>query len=252
MGSLFTTSQHWSSFRTGPRHASPTPGLLLDEKCADSGSNLAAGRRDLVTSAPPIANQAKLLANLIDPQRANVPHLSERLLHAFGSLGRVLAAPEQAIDRAAGQRGIGERILGAREAVLAGQREHIVRTVFDLRVPELQAYIFGLFQSLVSERLHAIFLDPANRYLADERLVEGDSGQVVPRLRPLVSRAIDLGATGIVLAHNHPSGSAEPSAADILTTTRINRSLADLDLRLVDHLIVAGMTIHSMRGAGLL
>ena len=91
-----------------------------------------------------------------------------------------------------------------------------------------------------------------HRYIADERIGEGDGGRVVGSLRTLVTRGIDLGAKGVVLAHNHPSGCAKPSTEDVEATRKVARSLADLDFVLADHVIVGGMMVTSMRGAGLL
>jgi DNA repair protein RadC len=68
----------------------------------------------------------------------------------------------------------------------------------------------------------------------------------------LAARAFEVGARAVVLAHNHPSGEASPSEADITVTQRLNRSLSELEIVLFDHVIVGGATIYSMRGAGLL
>lgn len=145
-----------------------------------------------------------------------------------------------------------QRIAAARAAVLAGQREHVKRTPFDLNDSGLRQYLAGLFQGLSVERLHAFFLDIDHCYIADECIAEGSCGQVAGSMRRIVARAIDLGARGIVLAHNHPSGRAEPSQRDIEATRKIALLLAELDLILADHVIIGGRTIASMRGAGLL
>jgi DNA repair protein RadC len=200
--------------------------------------------------SPGIAAHAELLAELIGGERAY--GAARRLLAALGSLGRVMAAPAGAIARLAGDNEVAKRISAARDAVLAGQREEVLRTPFDLRDARLQSYLVGLFQGLAVERMHVIFLDAARHYLVDERLADGTGTEVAGCLRTLVARSFDLGAAGVVLAHNHPSGIAAPSEADIHETRRLSHSLADLDLILVDHLIVGGTTIHSMRGSGLL
>jgi DNA repair protein RadC len=81
-------------------------------------------------------------------------------------------------------------------------------------------------------------------------LGEGACGFVSISLRALVSRAIDLGAAGVVILHNHPSGVSDPSEQDVADTRRLAQLLEKLDLALVDHLIVAGSSIQSMRGGG--
>jgi DNA repair protein RadC len=86
--------------------------------------------------------------------------------------------------------------------------------------------------------------------VTDEHLAEGGGAEVGGCLRPLVARAFELGSRAVVLVHNHPSGEASPSLADVAVTRRLSRSLGELEIVLFDHLIVGGTTIHSMRGAG--
>jgi DNA repair protein RadC len=133
---------------------------------------------------------------------------------------------------------------------LASQREAIERTVFDVRDPALQRYILGLFQGAATERTHVVFLDTQWRFIADEAFGEGDGAQVLVNPRALVVRANDLGAAGLVLAHNHPSGAARPSNEDVQTTRRLGALLHNLGLVLADHLIVAGAAVVSMRAGG--
>jgi len=164
----------------------------------------------------------------------------------------VIAASPETLARAAGEPAVGQRIAAAHAAVLAGQRERVTRAHFDLNNSSLRQYIGGLFQGLAVEQLHAFFLDVDHCYITDERVGEGGCGHVAGSLRGLVARAIDLGARGVVLAHNHPSGCAEPSKGDVEATRKVARSLAELDLVLADHVIVGGATMSSMRGSGLL
>lgn len=251
MGSIIAASEHWRPLRARARHSGASAGLLVDEERTDVGRHAAAYRRNLDVSAQGIAAQTELLTELIGEQEG-AGALAASLIASFGSLARVVAAAPQAIELVIGDAAIGRRIVAAREAVLASQLETISQTVFDLREVALQRYIVGLFQGLRDERLHVFFLDGSHRYLSDERISEGNCAFVSGSLRKLVSRAILIGATGLVLVHNHPSGITTASEADIVATRRLGQSLADLELTLVDHLIVAGTTILSMRGAGLL
>jgi DNA repair protein RadC len=198
------------------------------------------------TESPHVA----LLAELIGGDGAH--NVARRLLASLGSLSRVIAASPETLSRAAGEPAVGQRIAAARAAVLAGQREHITRALFDLNDSDLRQYVGGLFQGLAVEQLHAFFLDIDHRYIADERLGGGGCNRVAGSLRTLVTRAIDVGARGVVLAHNHPSGCSKPSKGDVEATRKVARSLAELDLVLADHVIVGGTTITSMRGAGML
>jgi len=251
MGRILTTSQHRGAFRPRAGDSRASARLLLDEERADVGGDTPLVGGDLRVPTTGIAAQIELLAQLIG-EREDAEALSRQLIASFGSLGRVIAARPQAIERLLGEPAISRRISAARDAVVAAQCESITRAVFDLRDARLQRYVVGLFQGLAAEELHAIFLDARNRYLTDERLAEGSFGHINGNRLALVSRAIDIGAAGVVLAHNHLSGEAEPSDLDVKETARLAQLLAELGLTLVDHLIVGGTTIYSMRGAGLL
>lgn len=116
----------------------------------------------------------------------------------------------------------------------------------------LQRYLRLSIGGAAREALIAIFLDRHHHYITDECIADGQAGHVVARLQPLLQRAVDLQACGLILAHNHPSGSVRPSAADIAATRRIGMLVEAARVRLVDHLIVSGSDVFSMRRAGLL
>lgn len=194
--------------------------------------------------------QTALLIDLIGGDGAAAS--ARKLLETLGSLSRVMNASREAIARIAANETVAARIAAARAAVLGAQRESFTRAAFDLQDKGLQHYIIGLFNGLAIERLHAIFLDCQISYITDEQLAEGGNHEVGGCLRTLAARAFEVGARAVVLAHNHPSGEASPSEADITVTQRLNRSLSELEIVLFDHVIVGGATIYSMRGAGLL
>jgi DNA repair protein RadC len=102
------------------------------------------------------------------------------------------------------------------------------------------------------EQLRILFLATGNRLLADEVVIEGsiDSASVLPR--PIVHRALELGATGIIAVHNHPGGSPEPSRADIEATRYLVTACRPLEIEVHDHLIVARGGWTSLRLKGLL
>ncbi len=100
------------------------------------------------------------------------------------------------------------------------------------------------------EVFSCLFLDTRNRLLACRDLFVGtiDGAAVYPR--EVVAEALRQGATGVIAAHNHPSGSAVPSAADVRITERLRAALALLDIRLLDHLIVGHGQVYSMARHG--
>lgn len=100
------------------------------------------------------------------------------------------------------------------------------------------------------ERFHVIFLDPNRTYLGDGVVAGGSSMHLPVRLRDLFSRALQIGARGLILAHNHPSGNCRPSDNDIAATNRMVEIGKALDIEIFDHLIFAREKIYSMRAGG--
>lgn len=107
------------------------------------------------------------------------------------------------------------------------------------------------FADAVGERLVVAFLAADGRLLALDSLDE-DEGTVTLPMRALVARALALDATGLVIAHNHPSGDPTPSAEDVRLTRRFATACDALGIALHDHLIFAGGRCESFRHLGLL
>ncbi|MBZ3929098.1 hypothetical protein Xthr_04685 [Xanthomonas citri pv. thirumalacharii] len=100
------------------------------------------------------------------------------------------------------------------------------------------------------EHFEAAFLDTRHRLIAVERLFSGtvDGAAVHPRV--VVQRALALNASAVLLAHNHPSGNTEPSAADRALTARLKATLGLVDVRLLDHFVVTASEAISMATRG--
>lgn len=100
------------------------------------------------------------------------------------------------------------------------------------------------------EHLEVAFLDRQHRLIAVERLFSGsvDGAEVHPRV--VVQRALALNAVSVLMAHNHPSGNVEPSAADRAVTTRLKSALQLVEIRLLDHLVVTAEGVASMAARG--
>jgi DNA repair protein RadC len=97
-----------------------------------------------------------------------------------------------------------------------------------------------------------LFLDSQNRLIAAEELFRGTLTQTAVYPREVARRALELNSAAIILAHNHPSGLAEPSAADRMLTEALRSALRPLDIPVLDHLIVAGNRCFSFAESGLL
>ncbi|MEA3060371.1 MAG: repair protein RadC [Sphingomonadales bacterium] len=116
----------------------------------------------------------------------------------------------------------------------------------------LLSYLTFDMAHLPTERLRILYLNASNRLLADEVATEGsvNAARVVPRA--IMRRALDLGATALILVHNHPSGDPTPSRDDVEATRRIAAAADALDICIHDHVIVGGGGWSSFRGLGLL
>lgn len=100
--------------------------------------------------------------------------------------------------------------------------------------------------------MQAIYLDATGLFISDETIVNGAVDAVALSTRKLIHHALDCGARGLLLAHNHPSGQICPSETDIETTRRIAEISSAMQIALIDHLIVARGKLFSIkRGAHL-
>ena len=173
-------------------------------------------------------------------------------MSAFGSLSGVLSANVAALEHVLENSDLAARLSAARDVFVETLGEKVERACFDLTDTKLQQWVVGLFKGLRRERVHMALLDGSNCLLSDDQIAEGCIGGVAGSLRQIVRRGIGVDASAVVLMHNHPSGDARPSQTDIDETRRIAELLGSVELRLEDHLVVAGNTIFSMRGADLI
>ncbi|WEK43499.1 MAG: JAB domain-containing protein [Candidatus Sphingomonas colombiensis] len=96
------------------------------------------------------------------------------------------------------------------------------------------------------------YLNSAGQLLALRHVPSGNVAEVEVPIRAIAGDALAFGADQVMMAHNHPSGDAEPTRDDLATTRRIATALDALGIRLVDHLVLAGGSITSLRARGLL
>jgi DNA repair protein RadC len=173
------------------------------------------------------------------------------LLAAFGSLPEVLGAPAAELVRVAGRRAAVRVRLVQELARRQLARPLRVRPVI-ASSGGLQAYLRATLTGAPREQFRVLFLDKKNRLIADERMGDGtvDHAPVYPR--EVMRRALELNASAVVLAHNHPSGDAAPSAADIDMTRQVMEAGRPLRITVHDHVVVGGQETASLRTMGLL
>ena len=112
-------------------------------------------------------------------------------------------------------------------------------------------YLQLLLRGRQQEVFMVIFLDAQHRVLASEELFSGTLTQTSVYPREVVKRALHFNAAAVIFAHNHPSGVAEPSQSDRMLTDALKQSLALVDVRVLDHFIVAGSSCLSFAERGM-
>jgi DNA repair protein RadC len=208
-------------------------------------------RHDTASSATTIGRQKTLLARLVSAVEPNSAALiADNLIDRFGSIGRVLGQSVDMLEREIGNRQIADILLLSQQFVHEAMREEISGTKFELGDPRFGRYLVSAMLGARDERLIAVFLDHCSRFICEETIGLGTWGEVSIRLRTLLRRAIELDAAQLVLCHNHPSGIARPSDRDIEFTDRLRKDSGSLGIELLDHIIVAGPTLFSMRNGG--
>jgi DNA repair protein RadC len=137
-------------------------------------------------------------------------------------------------------------LLGAREVILEGLQADLATRPVDPACPKLNQYLMASMGSLPDEVLRILFLDAAHHLIADEQLHSGSVRHLELYPRTIFRRALEHGATGIILVHNHPSGAPAPSENDILATRKLSKIGRALDIEIIDHIIVTASGVHSL------
>lgn len=200
-------------------------------------------------------SEAELIAVLLQAgsSPATALDLARRLLERFGGLRRLLHARPRML---AGEPGIGD----ARLAMLAAVPE-IARRYFEETLPrgasirsptDTENFLKARLRDRPHEVFCCLYLDNRHRVLKFEELFRGTIDGTSVHPRELVKQALDINAAAIILAHNHPSGVAEPSQADEHITRRIKSALDLVDIRLLDHLIIGDGVSTSLASRGML
>lgn len=214
-----------------------------------------APRSKLLDESAASLSETELLAVLLQAGWRPGPalDLSRRLLDRFGSLRKLLHAERRTLAQ---ERGVGD----ARLAVLQVLPE-LARRYFEETLPigeaikspaDTETFLLARLRDRPHEVFCCLYLDNRHRVLRFEELFRGtiDGTSVYPR--EVVKQALALNAAAIILAHNHPSGVAEPSQADERITRRVKSALELVDIRLLDHLIIGDGISTSLASRGML
>lgn len=185
--------------------------------------------------------------------RGDVKPLAKLLIEHFGTFAETVSAPAEALMKV---RGVGESTAISLKAVRAAAIRLMQSEIKDRAIisswDQLIAYCRAAMGFSKREQFRVLFLDKRNRVIADEVLQEGTVDHTPVYPREVVARALDLGATALILVHNHPSGDTTPSKADIEMTEQIRQAAKLLGIVLHDHIIVGREGHTSFKGRGLL
>ena len=140
---------------------------------------------------------------------------------------------------------------GGKKGGAAANAARFLQDERQMRLREICRSLAGRFYDSTVESFRATYLDSAGRWLMCEEIAEGTVGEVRVDTRRVFRRALELGASGLLLSHNHPSGDLMPSAADMRFTDRIRVACESVGIELADHVIVSDGRYRSViRGDG--
>ncbi len=143
-------------------------------------------------------------------------------------------------------------IVAVRVAMLHSLRTELGQTPILSSSEALTNYLFASMAYNSVEHLRVLFLNSSNRLLRDEVMARGTVNQAPLYPREILKRALEIGATAIIVVHNHPSGDPTPCQADVKATAHLVAAARTLDIAVHDHLIVARSGWRSLRAEGLI
>lgn len=212
-------------------------------------------REKLLTVGAPHLSDAELLAILIHTGVPGITavDLARELLIQFGDLRQLLTASQQDFCRLPG---LGKAKFALLQAVLEmGKRHQWQQLKRDITLTDpktTQSFLSAQLRDYRHEVFACVFLDNRHRVLCFEELFQGtiDAASIYPR--QLLQQSLKHNAAAVILAHNHPSGVAQPSAADQHITEKLVKALELVDIRVLDHVIVGDGRCFSFAEKGLI
>ena len=187
----------------------------------------------LLRSGTPDKNAVELARSLLDKSHGTIGGLAQmstdRLLEISG-IGPTKAATLSAAFEL-GKRCATEKTTTGRETVSSPA------TVFRLMIPQMK--------NLDHEECWALYLNRANHLISKEMMSSGGLDSTVMDCKMIVRKALEKKASGVILVHNHPSGSPQPGRADIKQTDLLKKALSTCDISLIDHVVIADSSYYS-------
>jgi DNA repair protein RadC len=210
-------------------------------------------REKLLIKGPHSLSDAELLAIFLRTgcKGKTAIDLARDLLIEFGGLRQILESTREAFCKT---QGLGDAKYTQLQAVMEMARRHLSEYLTkedNLNSPDqVREYLIRQLRHQSREIFAALFLDSQHRLLMYDQMFYGtiDSASVHPR--EVVKKALDYNAAALIFAHNHPSGVAEPSAADKHITTVLQKALRLVDIEVLDHFVIGDGEIISFAQRG--
>lgn len=185
--------------------------------------------------------------------RADVKPLAKRLIQRFGGFAGVMAAPVSQLTETEGiKEGAAVAIKVVQSAALLMQRQQVLDQPVLGTWKAVLGYCHAAMAHEQNEQFRVLFLDGRNALIADEIQGRGTVNQAPVYVREIVGRTLALGASAIIMVHNHPSGDPTPSREDVDITLAVKRALDPVGVQLYDHVVVGRGGNASLRSMGFL
>jgi DNA repair protein RadC len=230
-------------------------GRVKESQEAISGSGHRARlRRRLFAAGPRALSDHELVEYLLalSIPRVDTKPLAKRLIAQFGGIGPLLSASAETLAR----EGVSEAGVGALKIAEATALRLLESRVEGRPVlsswDALGDYLQASMAHSPVEQVRVLFLNAKNMLLANEVMWDGSVDEASVHVREVISRAITLGATAIVIVHNHPSGDPAPSQQDIRLTRDLVEAGRHMKITVHDHVIVGSHGRSSLRAMGLI
>jgi len=212
-------------------------------------------REKLLARGATTLSDAELLAIFLRTGSAGMSavELARKAQNHFCGIRNLLTANEKQFSS---HIGLGSAKFAQLQAALELARRHLLETLtrevnFD-SAQSVRTYLQLELRDQAREIFHALFLDGRHRLICAESLFFGTINSATVHVREVVKRGLELNAAALIIAHNHPSGIAEPSQADIRLTEHLKEALALVDIRLLDHFVVGDGEPLSLAERGLI
>ena len=229
-------------------------GQIIRQDEVDSGGHRARLRRRLLDAGPDGFHDYELIEYLLTLTipRVDTKPLAKRLLSDFGGIGPLLGSSADRLRR----EGLTDPTIAALKIAEATALRMLEARIEGQPVlsswDALGDYLHAAGAHRRTEEVRILFLNAKNMLLANEALWQGSVDEASVHVREVIARAIALGATAIIIVHNHPSGDPTPSQQDIRLTRDLVEAGRHMKVTVHDHVIVGANGRSSMRAMGLI